>query len=75
MKDIGPVVIAILGMAALVAIIALASGIITMYLFNYLFSTTLLTSVFGVAKIGFWRAVAINLVVGMFRGVTYNSKK
>ena len=75
MKDIGPVIIAVLGVFALIALIALAGGIITMYMFNYLFSTTLLTSVFGVAKIGFWRAVAINFVVGMFRGVTYNSKK
>ena len=75
MKDIGPVIIAVLGVFALIALIALAGGIITRYMFNYLFSTTLLTSVFGVAKIGFWRAVAINLVVGMFRGVTYNSKK
>ena len=75
MKDIGPMIIAVLGVFALIALIALAGGIITMYMFNYLFSTTLLTSVFGVAKIGFWRAVAINLVVGMFRGGTYNSKK
>ena len=74
MKDIGPVIIAVLGVVALIALIALAGGIITMYMFNYRVSTTLLTSVFGVAKIGFWRAVAINLVVGMFRGVTYNSK-
>ena len=74
MKDFGPVVIAILGMIALVAIIAFAGGIITMYLFNYLFSTTLLTFVFGFAKIGFWRSVAVNLLIGMGRGVSTTKK-
>ena len=73
MKDFGPVVIAILGMIAPV-IIAFAGGIITMYLFNYLFSTTLLTFVFGFAKIGFWRSVAVNLLIGMGRGVSTTKK-
>jgi energy-converting hydrogenase Eha subunit H len=59
----------ILGSVALIALIALAGGIITTYLFNYLFSTTLLTFVFGVAKIGFWRAVTVNFLLGMGRGI------
>jgi len=75
MKYVGAFLIAVLGVIALVALIAVVGGVITMYLFNYLFSTALLTFVFGVVKIGFWRAVAINFVTGLIRSVSSSTKK
>lgn len=54
-------IVIILGLAALMAYP-------TKWLINYIFTDGFRLSLFGVAQIGFWRALAINaLAVGLFK--------
>lgn len=52
---------------AITAAFALVGAWFTEQFVNYLFASTLLSFVFGVAKIGFWQGFIINLLFGSFR--------
>jgi hypothetical protein len=48
----------------------------TLYIVNYLFSPTLLTLIFGVAKIGYCQAWVLNIFCGLLiKSTTLSSKK
>jgi hypothetical protein len=48
----------------------------TLILVNYLFTPSLLLSVFGVAKIGFWQAFCLNALGGLlFKGGSVSNSK
>lgn len=43
----------------------------TKWVMNYLFSPAFLTFVFGVTKLGFWQALALNFITAtLFKGAT-----
>jgi hypothetical protein len=46
----------------------------TMWTVNYLFAAQLLTIVFGVAKISFWKALVLNVFFGIAFKSTISSK-
>ena len=46
----------------------------TKWLVNFLFSPAFLLSIFGVAKIGFWQALCLNILTGVFFHSSTNSK-
>lgn len=50
---------------AIVTIFALAMGVPTMWLMNYLFASTFLELVFGIAKMTFWKAAWVNVLAGI----------
>ena len=43
----------------------------TKWVMNYLFSPSVLTALFGVAQLGFWKALALNFITStLFKGTT-----
>jgi hypothetical protein len=67
---------------ALVLIALLFLGVATlsawfvMLLVNYLFTSAVLTAMFGVAKLTLWRAWCLTVLSGiLFKSITYNSSK
>lgn len=72
----------VLGLILLVLLIVFAIATVSswfvMVLINYLFTGTALLAVFGVAKLGLWRAWCLTLLTGLlFKGyssTTNNSK-
>ena len=66
----------VLGFIALLVGLGALMAIPTMYILNYLFSSAFLTLVFGVAKVGFWRAWVFNIFCGLFlKGVSASKSK
>lgn len=59
-------IVTILGVLALLFVIAVVGAYPTMWLFNYLFAPSLLLAVFGVPALGFWKALAVNMFFGFF---------
>jgi hypothetical protein len=66
MSDILAAIVLTVGIVALIFGLALLFAFPTMWAVNYLFSTSLLLTIFGVAKLNFWRALVLNFVVGWF---------
>jgi hypothetical protein len=62
-------VIKILGVIALIVLLAILMALPTMWLWNWLMPT-----IFGLTKITFWQALGINLLTGIFRS-SYNKSK
>jgi hypothetical protein len=62
-------VIEILGVIALIVLLAILMALPTMWLWNWLMPT-----IFGLTKITFWQALGINLLTGIFRS-SYNKSK
>jgi hypothetical protein len=75
MNDILTTVATVIGVLVLVFGLALLFAFPTMWAVNYLFSTSLLTTIFGVAKLNFWRALVLNFVVGWFSTKKSSSTK
>lgn len=70
-KFVGAAVILIFVMAGL----ALVMGYPTKWIVNYLFASTFLVKVFGVAKLTFWKAFWLNWLSGiLFKSSTVTSK-
>jgi hypothetical protein len=63
----------VLGTVALVAFILMFEAWLAMLLINYLFTSAVLTTVFGVAEIGFWRAWCLIFLANLFHQ-NYNKK-
>ena len=67
---------AFIGVFVLITALALLMAWPLMLLINYVFSTALLTFLFGAAKISFWKTVALSIVTGsLFKGSSYSSSK
>lgn len=65
-----------LGVLALIVGLALLFAFPLMWLINYVFSTALLTFLFGAAKISFWKTVALSIVTGsLFKSASTSSSK
>lgn len=62
-------VIEILGVIALIVLLAILMALPTMWLWNWLMPT-----IFGLTKITFWQALGINLLTGILRS-SYNKSK
>lgn len=62
-------VIKILGLIALIIILAILMALPTMWLWNWLMPT-----IFGLTKITFWQALGINLLIGIFKSSTTTSE-
>lgn len=63
------ILVKILGVFALIAIVALLCALPTMWLWNWLMPV-----LFGLVKIGFWQALGINLLTGvLFKSSNYNT--
>jgi hypothetical protein len=60
---------------ALIFVIAAIFAYPTMWIVNYLFSATVLTLVFGISKLTFWKALALNWFLGLLRGGSTSSSK
>jgi len=59
-----------------VALVAAIGAYPTKWLVNYVFTDSIRVSLFGVAQIGFWRALALNFLCGiLFKGSTSTSSK
>ena len=70
------VVAIVLGFVALLVGLGALMAIPTVYILNYLFSSAFLMLVFGVAKVGFWRAWVFNIFCGLFlKGVSTSKSK
>ena len=65
---------AAVGLIAIVVGLSFLSAWFVMLMVNYLFTSAVLLTVFGVAKIGFWRAFVLTLLTGMLFKATVNSK-
>jgi len=62
-------------LAILIPVISLLLGWPTMWLLNYLFNPSLLTAVFGISQITFWKAFWFNILIGLlFRSSTSSNK-
>ena len=67
---------AFIGVFVLITALALLMAWPLMLLINYVFSTALLTFLFGAAKISFWKTVALNIVTGgLFKSASTSSRK
>ena len=67
LQAIGLVVFAVVVVFALASLMAFP----TKWLVNYIFSPEFRLAAFGVARIGFWRALALNyLVMSLFKATT-----
>jgi hypothetical protein len=75
MNDFIAGVVVVVGAFMLILGLALLFAFPTMWAVNYLFSTSLLLTIFGVAKLNFWRALVLNFVVGWFRTSKTGEKK
>jgi hypothetical protein len=75
MTDFLAGVVAVIGVLVLVFGLALLLAFPTMWAVNYLFSISLLTTIFGVAKLNFWRALVLNFVIGWFSTSKTGEKK
>ena len=65
-----------LGVIAFIVALALLMAWPLMVLINYVFSTALLTFLFGAAKISFWKTVALSIVTGsLFKSASTSSSK
>jgi hypothetical protein len=70
-----PVLVAFVGVFALISGLSLLLAYPTLWLINYLFTPAVLTSLFGVAQLGVWKAWALNMVTGiLFKSSTSTSK-
>ena len=66
LKVIGVVMLVLFAIVGLSFLMAFP----TKWLINYIFTDGVRLSLFGVAKIGFWRALAINVLMGgLFKSV------
>jgi hypothetical protein len=72
--DVAAIAVGVLGVIALIVLFAFLGAYITLLIVNYLFTPAVLLTVFGVAKIGFWQAFVLNLVIGSFRAVSTSTK-
>jgi hypothetical protein len=59
----------------LIGLLSFLGAYFTMLIVNYLFTTTVLLTLFGVAKIGFWRAFVLNLLFGFFHTTSTRTTK
>lgn len=67
--------VVILGVIVGVLLLAALLAYPTMWLVNYLIAPNILLLLFGVAKLNFWKALALNTFVGVFiRNTNVNSK-
>lgn len=65
------VVLLIIGVIVLIGVL---TAVPIMLLLNWLIAPTLLLVIFGVAKIGFWKALGIGLLCGcLFKSTSYNT--
>ena len=69
-KVVGAAVVVVV----VVAFLALLMGYPTMWIVNYLFASSFLVKVFGVAKLTFWRAFWLNWLAGTLFKSTVTSK-
>ena len=70
------VVGAILFIVALVAGLALLFAFPTMWLWNYLFVSQVTMTLFGTAKLAFWKAFWLNFLAGvLFKGSSASTSK
>ena len=70
------VVGAILFIVALVAGLALLFAFPTMWLWNYLFVSQVTLTLFGTAKLAFWKAFWLNFLAGvLFKGSSASTSK
>lgn len=60
----------IIGGIALVLFFAFVGAYFTMLVVNYLFASSILVLLFGVAKFSFWKAFTLNFFLGSFRAVS-----
>ena len=68
--------VAVVGVFVLIVALALLMAWPLMLLINYVFSTALLTFLFGAAKISFWKTVALSIVTGsLFKSASTSSSK
>ena len=72
-KILAYVVIA-LGFVALVGVLGLLFAIPTAYLLEYVFTPTVLVTLFGTATISVWKAWGINIIFGLLFKSTTTSK-
>ena len=56
--------VAVVGLIAIVVGLSFLSAWFVMLMVNYLFTSAVLLTVFGVAKIGFWRAFVLTVLTG-----------
>ncbi len=73
LDDIVAYGIIVLGVFALVVVIALLMGFPTMWLVNYLFTPKFLLTVFGISKFTFWKAFWLNVFSGIIFGRSYSN--
>ena len=66
MEDLLKVIFAICLVVAFIVGLSLLMALPMMWLVNYLFSPSALLAVFGMAKIGFWKAFWLNFFLGWF---------
>jgi hypothetical protein len=70
------ILLTVLGFIALMLLVATAYAWFVMVLLNWLITPTLLTAIFGVAKVGFWRAWGISVLTGvLFKSTSFSSSK
>lgn len=67
-------VLAFLGVLVMFAVLSVLGAYPTKWIVNYLFSPSLLFAVFGVARIGFFKAFALNLFSALLIKSTCNVK-
>lgn len=71
MKKLLAITATLVGVIVLIVAFGALMAIPTMYILNYLFSSAFLTLVFGVVKVGLWRAWVFNIFCGLFvKGVS-----
>ena len=70
------IIYGILVTLAVVVLIGLLLGYPTMWMVNYLFTPSIISSLFGVAQLTFWRAFWLNcLCATLFKGTSSSSTK
>jgi hypothetical protein len=74
-EKLGTVVGATIAVCTMLLLIAILSAYPMMWIVNYLFAPSFLVAVFGVAKLNFWRALALCFITGFFARTNTPSKK
>lgn len=74
-EDIVKFLGAIVLVFGVVAVVVVVGAYPTKWVFNYLFSPSALTAVFGTPSIGFWQAMGVNFVAALIRGNTETKAK